>query len=144
MQRFIRALLLIVLFVIVGFFAFGWWTGRAVQHAGDRSVGTPTATTGTVNTAAARERGAELGEQAATAAAKVEATVDDAQITAKIKAKMALDDYVKARRIDVTTDGATVTLSGRVGSTEERDRAVRLARETIGVTRVVDRLEIRR
>jgi osmotically-inducible protein OsmY len=31
-----------------------------------------------------------------------------------------------------------------VGSTAERDRAVRLAKETTGVTQVVDKLEIRK
>jgi osmotically-inducible protein OsmY len=144
MRTVIRALLIVVLFVTVGFFAFGWWSGRAISRGADRATETPTATTGTVDTSAARERGAELGEKAATAAAKAEATVDDARITAKIKAKMALDDYVRARRIDVTTDGSTVTLTGRVGSSEEHDRALRIARETVGVTRVIDRLEIRR
>ncbi len=55
-------------------------------------------------------------------------------MTTKIMAKMALDDLVKARTIDVTTDGPIVTLSGRVHSEAERDRAVRIARETEGVT----------
>ena len=56
--------------------------------------------------------------------------VHDASITSKIVAKMALDDLVKARTIDVTTDGPIVTLSGRVHSQTERERALRLARET--------------
>ena len=57
---------------------------------------------------------------------------------------MALDDSVKARTIDVTTSGSTVTLAGRINSNAERERAVSLARETDGITAVVDRLEIRR
>ncbi|MBI4486994.1 MAG: BON domain-containing protein [Acidobacteria bacterium] len=67
----------------------------------------------------------------------------DAAITTKIKAKMALDDLVKARSIHVTTEGSTVTLTGSVGSAAEHDRAVALARETAGVANVVDRLVIR-
>jgi osmotically-inducible protein OsmY len=55
---------------------------------------------------------------------------------------MALDDSVKARTIDVSTDGSTVTLGGTVGSTAERRRAVALALETDGVTAVIDRLVI--
>jgi osmotically-inducible protein OsmY len=55
---------------------------------------------------------------------------------------MVLDDRIKARAIDVTTDGSTVTLSGTVGSVDEHDRAVRMARETDGVTHVVDRLRV--
>ena len=55
---------------------------------------------------------------------------------------MVLDDNIKARAIDVTTDGSTVTLSGTVRSVDEHDRAVRLARETAGVLHVVDRLRV--
>ena len=45
--------------------------------------------------------------------------IDDAALSLKIKAKMVLDDYVKARTIDVTTDGSTVTVSGTVRSVDE-------------------------
>jgi osmotically-inducible protein OsmY len=55
---------------------------------------------------------------------------------------MVLDDSIKARAIDVTTDGSVVTLSGTVGSVSEHDRAVRLSRETAGVTHVVDNLRV--
>jgi osmotically-inducible protein OsmY len=68
--------------------------------------------------------------------------VHDVSLTGKIMAKMALDDVVKARSIDVTTDGSTVTLRGRVHSAAERDRALRLVRETDGVEKVVDQLRI--
>jgi hyperosmotically inducible protein len=91
----------------------------------------------------ARERGAELGESAARAAAKFKETANEAALTAKIKAKMALDDAVKARTIGVTTQGTTVTLSGTVESRAEHDRAMSLARETAGVTTVVDDLHTR-
>ena len=57
---------------------------------------------------------------------------------------MVLDDSVKARAIDVTTNGSIVTLSGAVQTKAEHDRAVALARETAGVTKVVDRLQIAR
>jgi hyperosmotically inducible protein len=90
--------------------------------------------------ARARERGAEIGERAAVATAKVEETINEAALSAKIKAKMALDDMVKARAINVTTHATTVTLSGVVESKAEHDRAVALARETAGVTDVVDDL----
>lgn len=90
----------------------------------------------------ARQGGAELGERAAIATAEVEETLGEAGLTAKIKAKMTLDDLVKARTINVTTQGTTVTLTGTVQSKAERDRAVTLARETEGVTRVVDDLQM--
>jgi osmotically-inducible protein OsmY len=66
-----------------------------------------------------------------------------AALTTKIKAKMALDDSVRARAIDVSVRGSTVTLNGTVRSAGERERAVALTRETAGVTRVIDRLEVR-
>ena len=91
----------------------------------------------------ARQRGAEIGETAARATTKVEETVSEAALTTKIKAKMALDDAVKARAINVTTHGSVVTLSGTVESQAERDRAMSLARETDGVTRVIDDLHTR-
>jgi osmotically-inducible protein OsmY len=57
---------------------------------------------------------------------------------------MTLDDLVQARSIDVTTTDHVVTLKGTVGSKAEHDRAVQLARETAGVTRVVDNLTVGR
>jgi hyperosmotically inducible periplasmic protein len=78
------------------------------------------------------------------AASKLGVTVSDSALTAKIKSKMALDDYVEARAIDVDTSRSIVTLTGVVTSESERDRALSLARETAGVTRVVDKLRIRK
>src|SRR3981081_1705963 len=136
----LRTVLLSLLIVIVAFFAFtylggGRWTPFA--HA-DRPGAIGTA--GSVETA--KERGAEMGEKVAIAAAKVKEEAGEAALTSKIKAKMVLDDNIKARAIDVTTDGSTVTLAGTVRSIDEHDRAVRLARETAGVTQLVDHLRI--
>lgn len=139
-MRAIRAVLILVLLVLVGIVAFGWWTGAGIHNP----LTAQTGTTGTIDTAKARERGAEAGEKAAEAAQKVKETVAEAAVTSKIKAKMALDDSVQARSIDVSTSASTVTLSGTVRSKAEHDRAVSLARETAGVTRVVDRLEVER
>ena len=142
MKSLLRAFLVIVLFVAVGFLALGFWSG---SRFGARSATSPSAvgTSGTLDVERARERGAEVGEKAAVAAHKVGESMEDAALTTKIKAKMALDDSVRARAIDVSTDGNVVTLSGVVGSRIEHDRALALARETNGVSRVVDHLEIR-
>jgi osmotically-inducible protein OsmY len=144
MRTLLRGILVLVLVVVVCFIAFGWWTGARIRDAGRRPAEAPTATSGTIDTAKARERGAEIGEKAAAAAAKVQETVDEAAISSKIKAKMALDDNVRARSIDVSTTGSTVTLSGTVRSSDEHDRALKLARETAGVSRVVDKLDVTR
>lgn len=138
-MRLLRAVLILVLLVLVGIVAFGWWTG-----GGYRAVTGQTGTTGSIDTATARERGAEAGEKAAEAANRVRDAMGEAALTSKIKAKMALDDSVRARSIDVSTSGSTVTLKGVVHSAAEHDRAVSLARETAGVTNVVDRLNVQR
>jgi osmotically-inducible protein OsmY len=74
---------------------------------------------------------------------RAETAVETATMTSKIKAKMALDDVVRAADVDVDTDGTVVTLTGDLGSAEERRRALRIATETDGVTKVVDRLRVR-
>ena len=56
---------------------------------------------------------------------------------------MALDDLVKAADINVDTDGSVVTLTGDVGSKDEQRRAVRIATQTVGVTKVVNHLRVR-
>jgi hypothetical protein len=108
---------------------------------GDRTVGT----TGTrpVDTTRAREAGAAVGEKVAVGANHAERAVSNAALTGKIKAKMALDDTVKAAAIDVETDGGVVMLKGTVRSQAERTRAAQLARETDGVTSVRDHLVVR-
>ena len=136
-----RTLLATVLIILLAVFVYSYmaapsWRGA---HTSDRSA---VGTTGKIDVNTARERGAQVGEKVAVAAEKVKETAAEAALTSKIKAKMVLDDVVKARSIDVTTSGSTVTLSGTVRSVAEHDRAIRLARETAGVTRVVDQLSI--
>jgi hyperosmotically inducible protein len=135
----LRLLLVVVIIVVVGAYVMGYFGGRAAD-----SVSRPDTSASTSDAIArAREGGAQLGQKAATAAVKVEETLEEAALTSKIKAKMALDDLVKARAINVTTHGTTVTLSGNVDSKTEHDRAMALARETNGVTQVIDDLHLR-
>jgi len=63
--------------------------------------------------------------------------VTDSVITVKIKAEYAKDKQVSAMRIKVDTDDkGAVTLSGNAKSNAEADQAVRIARDTKGVTSV--------
>jgi len=142
MRTLIRGVLVVALIAIVGMFLFGYWAGSGLRSKTTEPA--TVGTTGTINTEKARERGAEIAETAAKATAKVQQTLGEAELTTKIKAKMALDDSVKARAIDVTTNGTTVTLTGTVRSQAEHDRAIALARETAGITRVIDGLRISR
>jgi hyperosmotically inducible protein len=95
---------------------------------------------------AARQTRAEIKEHASesvhSAVNRAEEAVTEATLTSKIKAKMALDDLVKASNISVRTEGSVVTLSGTVASNDEQKRAVRIASETTGVTKVVNHLKV--
>jgi len=141
-MRTIRALLLSFLIILVAFIAFSYLSGSASWLFPRAQQPCSVGTIGTIDVKAARERGAEVGEKVAEAAEKVKDSAGEAAVTSKIKAKMVLDDYIKARAIDVTTNGSVVTVSGTVRSVEEHDRALRLARETVGVTQVVDHLTV--
>ena len=136
----LRMFLMLVLMVAAGLALISFWSGTSRGGArADNS--TPF---GTINTDRAREQGARFGEQAVAvtekATHKVQETIGETAITTKIKAKMALDDSARARDIDVTTHGSTVTLDGSVRSIGEHDRAIALARETSGVGEVVDHM----
>jgi hypothetical protein len=135
----VRAVVLIVVIVGAGAFLLGWWGSGRLRDDVRQTVGT----TG-VDTHRAREVGAKVGEKTATAADQARRAINDGAVTAKIKAKMALDDTVKALDIDVDTVGTTVTLSGVVATDAQRQKALQLARETDGVKQVVDQLQVRR
>jgi osmotically-inducible protein OsmY len=142
MRTIIRSLLIVAVVAFGAFVLLGYWNGPSWRSPAGRTS-SPVGTSGAViDTEKARERGAELGEKAAVATEKVRDFAREAALTTKIKAKMALDDSVKARTIDVATDRSTVTLTGTVGSVAEHDRALALARETDGVSAVVDRLKV--
>jgi hyperosmotically inducible periplasmic protein len=143
MRTLLRLFLVVVLLVVVGYLTLDYWTRSSVGNVQTQRSPNGVTTPGTIDAEEARARGAEVGEKAAIAAERVKETVSEAALTTKIKAKMALDDSVKARAIDVTTRGTAVTVSGTVGSPSERERAVALARETAGVTQVIDRLHVR-
>ena len=68
--------------------------------------------------------------------------VEDGALTAKIKSKMALDDYVRARDIDVDTSDGLITLTGTLHTEAERERAVQLALQTEGVRTIIDALVV--
>jgi hypothetical protein len=134
--------ILVVLAAGVAFFMGYRIADRGVTNpSSDKPVGT--AGSRPVDTSKARETGAAVGEKVAIGANEAQRAAAEAALTSKIKAKMALDDTVKAAAIDVETNGGVVTLKGTVRSEAERTRAVQLARETAGVTSVTDRLVVR-
>ena len=136
----LRLALVVIILVAVGGFLLGWWTRGDEVPERTGEIGT----TGREAAETAREATADLGDRAATAAGQARNAVEDGALTAKIKSKMALDDTVEALEIDIDTVNGVVTLTGTVDTDAQEKRAIQLARETNGVTRVVDRLEVRR
>ena len=141
MRTIIRALLALILVAVVAVVLLNYWP--ADWRLGGARTAPASSGAGTINTERARERAAEIGEKAAVATKKIQETVSEAGLTTKIKAKMALDDTLKSGAIDVSTEGSTVTVSGTVPTAAARNRALALARETAGVSVVIDRLEIK-
>src|SRR5262245_49836546 len=135
----VKLLLLVVIVAAVGAFFLGYRLGGDGIEA-PVSARQPTPS---IDTDKARQTGAAIGEKVAAGASKAEDALIDASLTAKIKAKMALDDTVKALSIDVDTSGSVVTLTGIVNSQAEKARAVQLAKETAGVTAVNDLVYVR-
>lgn len=69
-------------------------------------------------------------------------TIDDATITTRVKTAFINDPLVGAARIDVDTFKGVVTLSGRVKSKQEEEKAIALARSIRGVADVKSTLQI--
>lgn len=95
--------------------------------------------------AATNQAGKAAEPAAATATTgKAEAESQPAWITTKIQAQYFVSPEIKPWNIDVTTtSGGVVTLEGLVEETADKTEAVRIARETEGVTRVDDRLRVK-
>lgn len=73
----------------------------------------------------------------------VPAKVDETWITSKIAGKINADDALEHVDVDVKVKKNVVTITGDVPSTELRARVLRIARETEGVSRVIDRMSVR-
>jgi hyperosmotically inducible protein len=69
--------------------------------------------------------------------------VDDATVTAQVKAKMAQDTAVAATRIQVETLKGVVQLSGFATSEAERTSADQIAAGVRGVKQVQNAIEVR-
>lgn len=132
-MRLIRKLVLLAIIGAGGVAAYNYWSDTGRSRAAALKVDV-------------RQEAVRLANRAATKASvvatKAGGTMSEGALTAKIKSKMALDDHVNGRAINVDTSGSVVTLTGVVASANERERAVRLARDTEGITQVVDRLHI--
>lgn len=69
-------------------------------------------------------------------------TIDDATVTTRVKTAFVNDPLVGALRIDVDTFKGVVTLSGRVKSKAEEEKAISIAKSIKGVADVKSTLQI--
>jgi osmotically-inducible protein OsmY len=95
---------------------------------------------GAENAGKAIERGADKVNEKI--GPEVREVMDDAGISAKVKAKLLADPEVHAFHIDVDTVDGRVSLNGKVASQEERAEAEKLASHTEGVKSVVNLIQV--
>lgn len=81
-----------------------------------------------------------LTERAKAGLSKTGATIDDAWITTKVKWFYVGEEALQGSDIDVDTRNKVVTLTGTVATAAGKARAEALARQTEGVSRVVNHL----
>jgi hyperosmotically inducible protein len=146
MGHLIRTLFVLAIVAIVGAYFLGYLphtasvfgSGSAVKTPASQDVEAPRGTP----PAKPQPTGDALKDRAARAAQRVDETLAEAALTGKIKAKIALDDTVKSTDVRVHSTNGIVTLSGTVNSAAQRDRILQLARETAGVTSVINEITI--
>jgi osmotically-inducible protein OsmY len=114
------------------------------------TAGFASAQTATEKTKTAVKKADEKTEQAAKktgqatnkVAKKVGEEITDDAITTAVKTKLLADTKVGGLKINVDTDKHVVTLTGPVHTAAEKAEAIRLARTTKGVNKVVSKLTI--
>src|SRR5262245_762254 len=84
-----------------------------------------------------------LGALFALASANCERrSVADSTITAIVKSKLSVDNETSSANINVDTKGGVVTLTGIVMTQANKEQAERIARNTEGVTRVINNITV--
>src|SRR5262245_24393862 len=69
-------------------------------------------------------------------------SVADSAITAIVKSKLSVDNETSSANINVDTKGGVVTLTGIVMTQANKEQAERIARNTEGVTRVINNITV--
>jgi len=110
----------------------------------------PAETAGRKIDQAADDAGQKLGEATDKVAVKMAeqsekagVAIDDAEITAKVKAAIFAEPGLKTLQISVDTVNGVVTLTGSVDSQANSDRAKALAGAVAGVSQVENRLALK-
>ncbi len=70
-------------------------------------------------------------------------SLDDTVITSEVKARLGDEKLVNTTRISVKTERGVVYLTGAIGTSDERDKVVSIAKNVKGVHEVVDHLAVK-
>jgi osmotically-inducible protein OsmY len=70
----------------------------------------------------------------------IRGNLNDIALDAKVAARLRWDRDLEGAEVQVVARGSAVELRGSVADLRQRQRAVDLARSTVGVTEVIDRL----
>jgi len=116
-------------------------TKEATAKAGDKTADATTKA-GAKTKNATEKAGDKTKDAVSSADDKASADVTDAAITSAVKTKLLGDGKTPGLKIDVDTNDGVVTLSGDVPTGAEHLNALRLARGTKGVKRVVDKITV--
>ncbi len=69
-------------------------------------------------------------------------SISDSALAAKVKARLIKNSEINAGKIDVDAYKGEVILNGEVFSTHEKKTAIRIAKETAGVRKVISNLRV--
>jgi hyperosmotically inducible periplasmic protein len=146
-----RTLVVVILLIVVALFIFSYTGSRtsknatvAMKEASKEAADKTAEKLEQLRQKLKEERVAEKVKKGADEAVvavkkgakKVEELTLDASITAAVKMKLANDELIQARNIDVDTKDGVVTLKGKVSNNAEAERAIQLAKEVTGVKSV--------
>ncbi len=87
--------------------------------------------------------GSAANGTASTDASRLQATVDDTTVTAKVKAALLASDGIQGTDISVETQQGVVILTGKVADASQAERATQIAQSVEGVRSVDNRLTTR-
>ncbi len=84
-----------------------------------------------------------VGTRISMAAESVGEYVDDATVTASVKAKLTAEKAANFTKISVKTSNNVVSLTGQVDSKDQKEKAEKIAKQVNGVKRVDNKLQVK-
>jgi len=84
-----------------------------------------------------------VGTRISMAAESVGEYVDDATVTASVKAKLTAEKAANFTKISVKTSNNVVSLTGQVDSKDQKEKAEKIAKQVNGVKRVDNKLKVK-